>query len=76
MCPLCNRENEDAFHFLMSCPDPTLQSVRSTWFPYVNNPLPRELYDHIMGIVWISSNSYQEHLTRFVAALRAACQAS
>ena len=62
----------------MSCPDPTLQSVRSTWFPYVNNPLPLELrvYDHIMGIVWISSDSYQEHLTHFVAALRAAHQAA
>ena len=59
----------------MSCPDPTLQSVRSTWFPYIN-PLPRELYDHIMGIVWISSDSYQEHLTRFVAALRVARQAA
>ena len=71
ICPLCNWENEDAFHFLMSCP--TLQSVRSTWFPYA---LPRELYDHIMGIVWISSDSYQEHLTCFVAALRAARQAA
>ena len=72
-CPLCNPESENAFHFLIECP--ALQDVRTMWFPDSPFSIPASrqvLFQHIMGIVWISQDSYQGYLTRFVAALREA----
>ena len=66
-CPLCNLESENAFHFLIECP--ALQDVRTMWFS-IGKSLLSFSNIIIMGIVWISQDSYQGYLTGFVAALR------